>query len=77
MADGLYLISYHPIGHGRDGKLHSIQVGLISPKDGRALLMKNERGTPIRYRIAASNRYVSAQEVEKLPAPSVLPKSSR
>lgn len=58
-----YTISYHPTNRAQDGSFRKIKVELVGT-DGKPLIMHNEKGKDVKYKIMARDGYKAKQQVE-------------
>jgi VWFA-related protein len=59
-----YTLAYAPSNQARDGKFRKITVQLIDPQTNLPVVMKDEKGKPIKYSIVAKPGYTAPREVE-------------
>jgi len=59
-----YVISYEPSNKARNGAFRKIKVELVNPATNEPLLVKDEKGKPIKYQIIAKAGYKAPREVE-------------
>lgn len=58
-----YTIAYHPTNRSQDGSFRKIKVEVVGT-DGKPLIMHNEKGKDVKYKIIAREGYKAKQEVE-------------
>jgi Ca-activated chloride channel family protein len=59
-----YVITYDPSNKARNGAFRKIKVQLVNPATNEPLLIKDEKGKPIKYQIVAKAGYKAPREVE-------------
>jgi Ca-activated chloride channel homolog len=59
-----YVITYDPSNKARNGAFRKIKVSLVNPATNEPLLVKDEKGKPIKYQIIAKAGYKAPREVE-------------
>lgn len=59
-----YTLAYSPSNQEKDGKFRKITVQLIDPATNQPVVMKDEKGKPIKYTIAAKQGYKAPRAVE-------------
>jgi len=59
-----YVLTYDPSNKARDGAFRKIKVELVNPATNEPLLMKDEKGKPVKYQIIAKAGYKAPREVE-------------
>lgn len=59
-----YTLAYSPSNQAKDGKYRKITVQLIDPATNQPVVMKDEKGKPIKYTIVAKQGYKAPREVE-------------
>lgn len=59
-----YTLAYASSNQARDGKFRKITVQLIDPQTNLPVVMKDEKGKPIKYSIVAKSGYTAPREVE-------------
>jgi len=59
-----YVLTYEPANKARNGAFRKIKVELVNPATNEPLLIKDEKGKPIKYQIVAKAGYKAPREVE-------------
>jgi Ca-activated chloride channel family protein len=59
-----YTLAYAPSNQEKDGKFRKITVQLIDPGTNQPIVMKDEKGKPIKYSIVAKQGYTAPRAVE-------------
>lgn len=59
-----YVITYEPANKARNGAFRKIKVALVNPATNEPLLVKDEKGKPVKYQIIAKAGYKAPREVE-------------
>jgi len=59
-----YVLTYTPSNQTRDGKYRKIKVDLIDPNTNQPLIIKDDKGKPVKYQIVAKSGYKAPRPVE-------------
>ena len=59
-----YVLTYQPSNKAHDGSFRKIKVELVNPATNEPLLVKDEKGKPVKYQILAKAGYKAPREVE-------------
>jgi Ca-activated chloride channel family protein len=59
-----YVLTYDPSNKIRNGAFRKIKVELVNPATNEPLLIKDEKGKPVKYQIVAKAGYKAPREVE-------------
>jgi Ca-activated chloride channel family protein len=59
-----YVLTYEPSNKARNGAFRKIKVELVNPATNEPLLVKDEKGKPVKYQIIAKAGYKAPREVE-------------
>jgi VWFA-related protein len=59
-----YVISYSPSNKAHDGAFRKLKVELVNPATNDAIIVKDEKGKPIKYSIIAKPGYKAPRAVE-------------
>jgi len=59
-----YTLAYSPSNQEKDGKFRKITVQLIDPDTNQPIVMKDQKGKPIKYSIVAKQGYTAPRAVE-------------
>src|SRR5215469_10306890 len=59
-----YVITYSPSNNAHDGTFRKIKVELVNPATNEPLLVKDEKGKPVKYQIMAKTGYKAPRAVE-------------
>ena len=59
-----YTLAYSPSNQEKDGKFRKITVQLIDPDTNQPIVMKDQKGKPIKYSIIAKQGYTAPRAVE-------------
>jgi Ca-activated chloride channel homolog len=59
-----YVLTYQSSNKARDGAFRKIKVQLVNPTTNEPLLVKDEKGKPVKYQIVAKAGYKAPREVE-------------
>jgi Ca-activated chloride channel family protein len=59
-----YVLTYDPSNKARNGAFRKIKVELVNPATNEPLLIKDEKGKPVKYQIVAKAGYKAPREVE-------------
>ena len=59
-----YVLTYEPSNKARNGAFRKIKVEIVNPTTNEPLLIKDEKGKPIKYQIIAKAGYKAPREVE-------------
>ena len=59
-----YVITYSPSNNAHDGTFRKIKVELVNPATNEPLLVKDEKGKPVKYQIMAKAGYKAPRAVE-------------
>ncbi len=59
-----YVLTYTPSNQARDGKFRKIKVELVNPDTNEPVMMKDDKGKPIKYQIQAKSGYTAPRKVE-------------
>ena len=59
-----YTLAYSPSNQEKDGKFRKITVQLIDPETNQPIVMKDEKGKPVKYSIVAKQGYTAPRAVE-------------
>jgi VWFA-related protein len=59
-----YVISYTPSNTARDGAFRKIKVDLVNPATNEPVVVKDEKGKPIKYSIVAKPGYKAPRAIE-------------
>jgi hypothetical protein len=58
------VLTYEPSNKARNGAFRKIKVELVNPATNEPLLVKDEKGKPVKYQIIAKAGYKAPREVE-------------
>jgi Ca-activated chloride channel homolog len=59
-----YVVSYTPSNKAHDGAFRKIKVELVNPATNDAIILKDEKGKPIKYSVVAKPGYKAPRAVE-------------
>jgi VWFA-related protein len=59
-----YVLTYQSSNRAHDGTFRKIKVELVDPQTNEPLLIKDEKGKPVKYQIMAKAGYKAPREVE-------------
>jgi hypothetical protein len=59
-----YVLTYQSSNKARDGAFRKIKVQLVNSATNEPLLIKDEKGKPVKYQIVAKAGYKAPREVE-------------
>jgi hypothetical protein len=59
-----YVITYQPSNKAHDGGFRKLKVDLVNPATNEPIILKDEKGKPIKYSVIAKPGYKAPRAVE-------------